>query len=110
MKTMSTGNAISIEIPQADIDAVKAALATIQTTLALTPEQRKTIPKMSDGTVPFVSKVMGYATSDPQFTPPYMDVPEMKKDFDATTALLPLLRTVDQIEDNLNDTTMLAGS
>ncbi|MEQ8546846.1 MAG: hypothetical protein RIC03_02995 [Cyclobacteriaceae bacterium] len=112
---MSTGNAISIEIPQADIDAVKAALATIQTTLApyvlaLTPEQRKTIPKMSDGTVPFVSKVMDYATSDPQFTPPYMDVPEMKKDFDATTALLPLLRTVDQIEDNLNDTTMLAGS
>ncbi|MEQ8550087.1 MAG: hypothetical protein RIC03_19385 [Cyclobacteriaceae bacterium] len=112
---MSTGNAISIEIPQADIDAVKAALATIQTTLApyvlaLTPEQRKTIPKMSDGTVPFVSKVMDYATSDPQFTPPYMDVPEMKKDFDATLALLPLLRTVDQIEDNLNDTTMLAGS
>jgi hypothetical protein len=53
---------------------------------------------------------MDYATSDPQFTPPYMDVPEMKKDFDATTALLPLLRTVDQIEDNLNDTTMLAGS
>ncbi|MEQ9204041.1 MAG: hypothetical protein RLO09_15695 [Cyclobacteriaceae bacterium] len=112
---MSTGNAISIEIPQADIDAVKAALATIQTTLApyvlaLTPEQRKTIPKMRDGTVPFVSKVMDYATSDPQFTPPYMDVPEMKKDFDATLALLPLLRTVDQIEDNLNDTTMLAGS
>jgi hypothetical protein len=52
---------------------------------------------------------MDYATSDPQFTPPYMDVPEMKKDFDATKALLPLLRTVDQIEDNLNDTTMLAG-
>jgi hypothetical protein len=111
---MSTGNAISIEIPAADLQIVKDALATIQTTiayvLALTPEQRKTIPKMSDGMVPFVGKVIDYATSDPQFTPPYMDVPEMKKDFDATTALLPLLRTVDQIEDNLNDTTMLAGS
>jgi hypothetical protein len=112
---MSTGNAISIEIPQADIDAVRAALATIQTTLApyvlaLSPEQRKTIPKMSDGTVPFVSKVMDYVVSDPQFTPPYTDVPEMKKDFDATLALLPLLRTIDQIEDNLNDTTMMAGS
>jgi len=112
---MSTENAISIEIPQADLDAVKTALATIQTTLtpyvlALTPEQRKTIPKMSDGTEPFVGKVMDYATSDPQFAPPYMDVPEMKKDFDAVSALLPLLRTVDQIESNLNDTTMMAGS
>lgn len=112
---MSTSNAISIEIPEADIQTVKDALATIQSTLApfliaLTPEQRKTIPKMSDGTVPFVTKVMDYATSDPQFAPPYMDVPEMKKDFDATTQLMPLLRTVEQVESNLNDTTMLAGS
>jgi hypothetical protein len=51
---MITGNAISIEIPAADLQIVKDALATIQTTLAyvlaLTPEQRKTIPNMSDGT------------------------------------------------------------
>lgn len=112
---MSTENVISIVIPPADIQIVKDALATINTTLApymlaLTPEQRKTIPKMSDGTEPFVAKVMDYATSDPQFAPPYMDVPEMKKDFDAVTQLLPLLRTVDQLEDNLSDTTMMAGS
>ena len=112
---MSTENVISIEIPEADIQAVKDALNTIQTTLApyvmaLTPEQRKTIPKMSDGTEPFVGKVMDYATSNPQFAPPYMDVPEMKKDFDAVSALLPFLRTADQLVSNLNDTTMMAGS
>ncbi|MEQ9302195.1 MAG: hypothetical protein RIF33_26680 [Cyclobacteriaceae bacterium] len=112
---MSRENVISIEIPSADLQAVKDALATIQTTLApyvlaLTPEQRKTIPKMSDGTEPFVAKVMDYATSDPQFAPPYMDVPEMKKDFDAVTQLLPILRIVDQLEDNISDTTMMAGS
>jgi len=112
---MSTGNVISIEIPQAELDTVKAALITIQTTLApyvlaLTPDQRMQLPKMGDSTVPFVSKVMDYATSDPQFTPPYMDVPELKKDFDAVQALLPILRTVDQLEDNINDTTMMAGS
>jgi hypothetical protein len=65
---------------------------------------------MSDGTEPFVAKVMDYAVSDPQFAPPYMDVPEMKKDFDAVSELLPLLRTVDQLEDNLSDTAMMAGS
>jgi hypothetical protein len=112
---MSTENVISIEIPASDIQIVKDALATINSTLspyllALTPEQRKTIPKMSDGTEPFVAKVMDYAVSDPQFAPPYMDVPEMKKDFDAVTQLMPLLRTVDQLEDNLSDTAMMAGS
>lgn len=112
---MSTENVISIEIPAAELQVVKDALDTIQTTLApyvlaLTPEQRKRLPKMSDGTEPFVAKVMDYATSDPQFAPPYMDVPEMKKDFDAVTQLMPILRTVDQLEDNINDTAMMAGS
>lgn len=112
---MSTENVISIEIPEADLQAVKDALSTIQTTLApyllaLTPEQRKTIPKMSDGTEPFVGKVMDYATADAQFAPPYMNVPEMKKDFDASSQLLPLLRIVEQISSNLNDTVMMAGS
>lgn len=59
---MSTENVISIEIPEAELQTVRDALATIRTTLApyvlaLTPEQRKTIPKMSDGTEPFVDKV-----------------------------------------------------
>lgn len=58
---MSTENLISIQIPQADLDAVNTALETINTTLspylqALTPQQRKTLPKMSDGTLPFVNK------------------------------------------------------
>ena len=112
---MSTENVISIEIPAADIQAVKDALATINSTLApyllaLTPEQRKTIPKMSDGTEPFVAKVLEYAQNDAQFVPPFMDVPEMKKDFDAVTQLLPILRMVQQLDDNLSDTAMMAGS
>ncbi len=112
---MSTENVISAEISATDLQTVKDALSTIQSTLApyllaLTPEQRKTIPKMSDGTEPFVSKVMEYASNDAQFVPPYMDVTEMRKDLDAANQLSPILRTVEQIESNLNDTTMMAGS
>ncbi|MGL1889122.1 MAG: hypothetical protein OCD76_21595 [Reichenbachiella sp.] len=112
---MRTENAVSIEIPQTDVQTVKNALTIIQDTLspyviALTPEQRKTIPKMSVGTEPFVSKVMDYTTSDPQFAPTYMDVQEMQKDFDIVSDLTPLLRAVDQLTANLSDTTMLAGS
>ncbi len=108
-------NRISIDIPEADILAVKAALQQVQTILApyviaLTPEQRKTIPKMSDGTEPFVEKVMDYSVSNVQFLPPFVDQDELQKDWKAVSGLLPLLRMVDQIQDNLGDTTMLAGS
>uniref|UniRef100_UPI00404AEA80 hypothetical protein n=1 Tax=Fulvivirga sp. TaxID=1931237 RepID=UPI00404AEA80 len=112
---MSTENVISIEIPSGDLQVVKDALALIQTTLApyllaITPEQRQKLAKMGDGTEPFVSKVMDYAVSDPQFAPPYMEVTEMEKDFKAVGDLLPILRTVDQLQSNLDDTTMMAGS
>lgn len=112
---MSKENRISIAIPPADLQAVQQALATIQTILApyvvaLTPEDRKKVLKMGDSSEPFVSKAMDYATSDPQFLPPFMQAAEMKKDWDAVVDLLPTFRTVQQLDDNLSDTVMLAGS
>lgn len=112
---MSTENSISIEIPEAEQQIVSDALSTVISTLspylvALTPDQRRTIPKMGDGTEPFVSKVMDYAQSDPDFVPPYVDVAEMNKDFTAVNQLVRLQRLVDQLQSNLNDSIMLAGS
>jgi hypothetical protein len=108
-------NSISITIPPSDLQIVKDALATIQTTLepyliALTPEDRRKLLKMGDGSEPFVAKVMDYAVSDPQFLPPYVQFAEMKKDWEAVTGLLPIFRTVQQLENNLSDTVMLTGS
>ncbi|MDN3204580.1 hypothetical protein [Algoriphagus sediminis] len=108
-------NKISIEIPKGDLDAVKAALDQVQQLLApfvvaLTPDQRRSIPKMSDGTEPFVGKVVEYAKDSAQFLPPYVNREEFEKDWLAVTGLLPLLRICDQIRDTLSDTTMLAGS
>ena len=108
-------NRISIEIPPADLQAIKAALQQIQGLLAphviaLTPEQRKTIPKMSDGTEPFVDKVMDYAVNNSEFLPAYVSLGELQKDWNATSGLMPLLRMVDQIQDTMSDTAMLAGS
>jgi hypothetical protein len=108
-------NRISIEIPPADLQAIKAALQQIQALLAphviaLTPEQRKTIPKMSDGTEPFVDKVMDYAVNNSEFLPAFVSLGELQKDWNATSGLMPLLRMVDQIRDTMGDTAMLAGS
>ena len=65
---------------------------------------------MSDGTLPFVEKVMDYAQSDNQFLPPYVDLQELEKDWMAVKELMPLLRDLQQLESNLNDTLMMAGS
>ena len=112
---MSTLNNLSFQIPEADLQAVKDALATIQSILspylmALTPEERRVLPKMGDGTTPFVSKVIEYADDNPEFVPPFVNVQEMKLDWNAVQDLMPLLRAVSQLESNLNDTVMLAGS
>lgn len=112
---MSTENTISIEIPEAELQMVKDALASALTTLApylqaLTIEHRITLPKMNDGTEPFVSKALGYAQTHDQFAPPFLNAQEMKKDFDVVEALTPLKQLVDQLQNDLNDTIMLAGS
>lgn len=106
---------ISAEIPEAELQVVKDALRMIQDTLApyliaLSPEQRRDIPKMRERTKPFVSKVTAYAVSDAQFVPPYLEVQEMKKDYNMALTLTQIHREVAQLESNLSDTAMLAGS
>lgn len=108
-------NRISIEIPEADLAAARAALQQVHTILApyviaLTPDQRRTLPKMSDGTEPFVEKAIDYARNSSQFLPPFVSLEEMEKDWEAISGLMPLLRMVLQIQDTLSDTAMLAGS
>ena len=108
-------NRISIIIPQADLKKLREALDTIRITMekyviSLTPEQRKRMAKMSDGTEAFVTKVMDYAVTDPQFNPAYMDVAELKKDLDAYLQLKPFVTAANQLQDDLNDTAVMAGS
>src|SRR5690554_2779648 len=112
---MSTKNNISIQIPEENLQIVRESLANMEAALvpfllALSPEQRRSIPRMSDGSRPFVAKVMGYTHSEPKFVPPFIDVKEMQKDWEALAHLLPIFRSVDQFRSLLNDTIMLAGS
>ncbi|WP_201301038.1 hypothetical protein [Sunxiuqinia indica] len=78
--------------------------------IALNSEERQSLPKMSDGTVPFVEKCLDYCNSDEQFAPPYLDVEGFKNDMDAWEKLMAVLRPVQQLMQNLDDTTTEAGS
>lgn len=112
---MSTKNSISIQIPEAELQTARDAVNTIKTILspylvALSPSERQTLPKMGDGTLPFVEKVMEYAQEDGQFLPPFLDLQEMDKDWTTVKSLMPILREIQQLNSNLNDTVTLAGS
>jgi len=112
---MAGDNLVSIQIPQEDLDAVKAALTTIEEKLLphlvdLTKEDRKGLPKMRDKTVPFVEKALEYAETNSQLVPAYLNVPEMRTDFNAVGTLTELYRRVEQLYDTLDDTILLSGS
>lgn len=107
-------NIVDFIIPDEVITGVQTKLAEVQTALqpyliALTPDERRTIPKMSDKTLPFVEKTLDYTTSDPQFAPPYMNKQELANDMKVVGQLVPLLRTVEQLNNGLDDTIMAAG-
>ncbi|MBN7816026.1 hypothetical protein J0A69_11325 [Algoriphagus sp. YJ13C] len=108
-------NKVSIEIPPADLQAIKDAIAVLVTKLgplliALTEEERKSLYKMGEASRPFAEKVLEYVVSNPEFLPPFTDVPEMQKDWKAITELLPIYNALAQLCSNLDDTLMEAGS
>lgn len=111
----SNENVVSIVIPSGDLQQVIIKLQEISNILkpyliALTPEDRKTIAKMSDKTLPFVEKALDYAQSNPEFTPAYMSVPELQIDMKAVQDMTTILQYMIPICDNVSDTEMLSGS
>jgi len=87
---MAKDNLVSIQIPAEDQEAIRAALTTLEEKLqtfliALTPKERKGIPKMRDKSTPFVEKAIEYAEGNPSLVPGFVNVSEMKIDFQATS-------------------------
>ncbi|SRR5260221_378656 len=108
-------NRVSIKISPADLQKALDAINVISNTLkpylvALTPDDRHNLPKVSDGTLPFVQKTLDYAGTNGGFMPAYIDVGELKVDVDATDVLLQIQRPLGQLAQNLDDTIMLCGS
>lgn len=90
---------------QQHLDAIKNALAPYLT--SLTPEERKTMPRMADKTVAFVPKTADYAATTPAFVPPFVDMAELTQDAAGVSALTPLRQ---QLALDTDSTVMVAGS
>jgi hypothetical protein len=108
-------NRISLQIPDEDVQAVRAAIQVLQERLVphlidLDAEERKVLPKMGTKTVEFVDKAFHYAEANPQLKPAFIDLMEFGRDLDAVNLLLSLQRPLAQVADMVDDSLMLAGS
>lgn len=110
-----SNNRVSVKLSSTELSKINKAVSDLKAVLkpaliSLTPSQRREIPKMSDGTLPFVEKVMDYAKSNHEFCPRYMDVAEMQIDVNAAEKLTEIYRPLLQLIQQLDDSIMLSGS
>ena len=78
--------------------------------LAMTPEDRKKLYKMADGTEPLVAKSAEFVQTNPQFVPSYMNVDSMKTGFTVYGQLVPLFNVIGDAYSLVSDTRTFAGA
>ncbi len=107
-------NRISAKLAPADKEAVMQAIATIREKLPflidLTTEDRRTIIKMGDKSRAFVTKALEVATQNPEFLPRSFDLEEMRRDLGIFEDLYPVLLSLTQLQELVDDTCIAAGS
>ncbi|MEH2137821.1 hypothetical protein [Nostoc sp.] len=105
---------ISATLGQLERDAVLQAIATIKEKLPflidLSNEERKALPKMGDKSRAFVSKALEVATQNPEFLARSFDLEEMRKDVQLFEALYPVLLSLSQLQELVDDTFLAVGS
>ena len=112
---MSQDNRISVNIPQQVIDDALANIKKASDALkpylqGLTGEERQSLAKMGDKTLPFVSKSYAYCGSNAEFAPNFLDIPELGKDLGTAETLTPVLNAVEVLRSDVDDTVMLCGN
>ena len=108
-------NRIHLQINQQDQKAIDGALKVLEDKLGphlktLDAKERRSLPKMADGTVPFVEKALSYAKTNPEFLPAYVKVEDIEVDMDSVSLLTGYRRRMDQLSQSLEDTITLSGS
>lgn len=107
-------NRVSATLGETERLAVLAAIETIRQKLPflidLTPEERRTLPKMGDKSRGFVAQALEIATLNPDILPRSFDVGEMRNDVELLDALLPVVSAVSQLNELVEDTYMAVGS
>ena len=112
---MMMENLISISLTDAQWQEAETAVQTLKKLfenqlVTLTPDQRRAITKMGDGSLSFTEKAADYAKSNPEFLPPFIKLEEFEGDLKASRMLNSLFQSLSQLTTQIDDSMMVAGS
>lgn len=112
---MAQINRLDITFSETDMADINAALATLNEKLAphlisLSSEDRMVLPKLGDKTRAFVDKAREYAQQYPELVPKFVDMTDFDTDLAATDSLSGILRRIQPLTRNLEDSHLLSGS
>lgn len=107
-------NRISASLSQADRQAVLDAIDTIRQKLPflidLSPDDRRSLLRMGDKSRGFVAQALEVAEQNPGILPRSFDVAELRRDVELLAALSPVLTSLAQLNELVDDTHMAVGS
>lgn len=92
------------------LNLIQQIEAKLQFLINLTPEERQALPKMGDKSVAFVQKAIELAQQNPNLVPPYVNIEELKRDFELANQLRDILNAVARLFEKVSDTYIAAGS
>ena len=104
---------LSNTLSDADKTSILTDLNDIKTLLPflinLTKDEHRGLQSLTSGNEPFVTKALTYAEANPQLVPPYLDVPEFRKDYNLALALQTILQVSTPMQESMEDTAGAAG-
>jgi uncharacterized phage infection (PIP) family protein YhgE len=105
---------ISAQVSDADVAAIKAAVATIQQKLpflvSLTPDERKSLPKAGPNSLSFVENALQAAKNNPNILPGSFNATEFESDVDLFAVLTDVNTSIAQLASQIDDTRVAVGS
>jgi hypothetical protein len=75
----------------------------------LTKDEKRGLQSLSPGNEPFVTKALTYAEANAGLVPPYLNVPEFRKDYNLAVALQALLQVASPLQESMEDTAAAVG-
>lgn len=111
---MANDNFIDIKISPEDLkisaEGISVAKSVMQKYLiSLTPLERTRLLKLGDKTIPFVEKVIEYASTNPKLVPDFMNLENLQTDYKAVNDLNTILRPLEQLVNGIKDTIAKSG-
>jgi hypothetical protein len=105
---------ISATLEESQLNDIQNAIQTIEKNLPflvnLTAKERRTLYKMGDKSLAFVSNGVVAAEKNPTILPPSFDLPEFKQDFELSRRLNEILVQLRKLTEEVDDTLMAVGS